>query len=117
MFVTYAGAANNTTNGVALGAAGQDVRVYSVFIGNPVASGNVYLTTITNPIGASVAAGTTAFRVTLPATLPTTGANAGTGQTYTFGPYGLPLNDGGNLVIDQAMQVTVVWGIADNSQI
>jgi hypothetical protein len=28
-----------------------------------------------------------------------------------FGPQGLPL-DGGNLQVDQAMQVTVIWGLA-----
>lgn len=115
MFVTYQAGSNTATNGTALGAAGQDIRVYKIIIGAPVASGNVYLTSITNPIGSAIVASQTVFRATLPATLPTTGASVT--NVFDFGQYGLPLTDGGNLLIDQTMQVTVIWGIADNSQI
>ena len=48
-----------------------------------------------------------AFFATLPATLPTTGA-AMTVQ-YDFGDKGIRLGEGGNIMIDQACQVTVVW--------
>lgn len=119
MYTLFQSAANTTTNGTAIGTAGQDVRVFGIIIGAPVASGNIALYSITNPIGgANMAAASTAniaAKITLPATLPTTGAEQAI--TRMFGPYGLPLADGGNIMIDQTMQVTVIWGIADNSQI
>lgn len=114
MFATYQAASNTATNGTAIGAAGQDIRVYKVYIGAPVASGNIYLYNITNPLNGSTA--NIASKTTLPASLPTTGALS-SGNVLDFGPYGLPLTDGGNIIIDQTMQVTVIWGIADNSQI
>ena len=40
---TYAALANNTTNGVALGAATQDIVVKKLIIGAPVANGNIIL--------------------------------------------------------------------------
>lgn len=111
MRYTYAGAANNTTNGVALGAAGQDVRVYKLIIGAPVASGVITLYDAAVAFNAQTT--NIAFKKTLPATLPTTGAELT--PVVDFGVNGLPL-DGGNLQIDQTMQVTAVWDFAPNQQ-
>lgn len=85
-----------------------------LLIGAPVAAGNIFLYNITNPInGATTNIGA---KITLPASLPTTGAVT-SGNYVSFGVNGLPLNDGGNIIIDQTMQVSVIWCIADNSQI
>lgn len=114
MYSTFQSASNTATNGTAIGAAGQDIRVFKLLIGAPVASGNIWLYNITNPLNASTA--NISAKITLPASLPTTGAIT-SGNVLDFGPYGLPLTDGGNIIIDQTMQVTVIWGIADNSQL
>ena len=39
------------------------------------------------------------------------------GSNVDFGEFGLPLNQGGNVVIDGTNNVTVVWALADNSQL
>lgn len=109
MQYTYAGAANNTTNGVSLGNAGQDVRVYKVIIGVPVASGNITL------YNSAVAFNAQSDNIAMKYTL---GADIAPGDmTYSYSREidlgeGLQL-DGGNLQVDQAMQVTVVWDFAD----
>lgn len=115
MFTTFAASSNTAVNGVALGAAGQDIRVYRLVVGTPVANGQIWLYNITNPLNASTA--NIATKMTFPSSLAT-------GQppvVYEFGSAGvgggLPITDGGNLIIDQTMNVTVVWGVADNSQI
>lgn len=105
MNYTYAGAANNTTNGVALGAAGQDVRVYKVIIGVPVASGNITL--YNKAVAYNGDTANIAFKYTLPGTISSSYTYA-YDREIAFGEKGLHL-DGGNLQIDQAMQVTVVW--------
>lgn len=109
---TFAPSSNTSTNGVALGAAGDDVRVFKLIIGTPVSAGSVWLYDITNPLNASTA--NIAFKMTLP-TFSTTNINPGV-YVLDFGPYGLPCDQGGNLIIDQTMNVTVVWDNADNSQ-
>lgn len=108
MQYTYAASANNTTNGVSLGAAGQDVRVYKVLIGLPVASGSVTLFNKATAFNNDTA--DRAFRTTLPATISSSYTYAYE-TVYDFGAKGLQL-DGGNLQVDQAMQVTVVWDFA-----
>lgn len=113
MFTTFAASSNQSTNGVALGAAGQDVRVFKLIVGTPVSAGNIWLYNITNPIGGSTA--NIAMKVTLPS-FSTTNINPGL-YVLDFGKDGLPLTDGGNLIIDQTMNVTAVWAVADNSQI
>ena len=111
MQVTYIASSNVSTNGVALGAAGQDVRVYGLLIGLPVASGDIQIYNITNPVGD--ASTNLAAKITLPGSLPTTGADVAVYRS--FGPEGLPLNDGGNVQIDATMQVSVIWDVADDS--
>lgn len=112
MQTTYVPSSNTATNGVAIGSAEQDIRIYQLIIGAPVAAGNITLYNITNPINGSTA--NIAAKWTLPASLPTTGASLN--NTLNFGALGFPLPQGGNIIIDQSMQVTVVWALADNSQ-
>lgn len=112
MQTTYIPSSNTATNGVALGGTEDDVRVYKILVGAPVSAGNIFVYNISNPINGSTA--NIAAKVTLP-TFSTTNINPGL-YTLDFGPYGLPLPQGGNVTIDQTMQVTVVWGLADNSQ-
>lgn len=113
---TYAASANNTTNGVALGTTGRDVYVKKLIIGKPVASANITLYNKAAAYNGDTA--DIAFKVTLPATISssytyiypvvydfTTGSNRG-----------LRL-DGGNLTVDQACQVTLIWNeVADDEK-
>lgn len=113
MLTTFAPSSNAATNGVALGSdSNRDVVVYKLFVGTPVNAGNIWLRNITNPLSASTA--NIAFKATLP-TFSTTNVNPGV-FAYDFGPYGLPLPQGGNLEIDQTMNVTVVWGYLDEKE-
>ncbi len=111
MFATYQAASNTATNGTALGAAGQDIRVWKLLVGAPTDASTVTLYNITNPIGGA------STNIAYKLTQPTAGAGKDWVREVDFGPYGLPLTDGGNVVIDGTNNVTVVWGIADNSQI
>lgn len=113
MIATYQAGSNTSTNGTALDAGGNDIRVFRVIVGAPVSAGNITLYSINNPVnGAST---NIAAKFTLP-TFSATNVNPGL-YTIDFGPYGLPLNMGGNIIIDQTMQVTVIWALADNSQL
>lgn len=106
---TFAAGTNTATNGVALGTDTQrDVIVWSIVIGTPVSAGNVWLYNITNPLGSSTA--NIAFKTTLP-TFSTTNINPG--QYVINFAKGLPLPQGGNLQIDQTMNVSIVWGYLD----
>lgn len=108
MRTTFVSASNTATNGVALGNAEDDVRVFKVIVGLPVNAGNVWLYNITNPVGSATT--NIAAKITLP-TFSTTNINPGV-YVLDFGPYGLPLPEGGNITIDQTMNVTVVWELA-----
>lgn len=120
MFTTFQAGSNTATNGTVLASANSavnetDIRVYRMIVGTPVANGQIWLYNISNPLNASTA--NIALKVTFPSSLAT-------GQppiVYDFGSAaqgaGLPLNEGGNIIIDQTMNVTVIWGIADNSQL
>ena len=120
MYTTFQAGSNTATNGTAISTANSavnetDIRVYKLIVGTPVANGQIWLYNISNPLNASTA--NIALKITLPSSLAT-------GQPpliYDFGVAatggGLPLNEGGNIIIDQTMNVTLVWGIADNSQI
>ena len=107
MRFTYAAAANNTTNGVALGASGQDIKVTKIIIGVPIANGNITLYNKAEAFGSDTE--NIAFKYTLPATL-TASYEYKLDRVIDFGE-GLQL-DGGNLNVDQAMQVTVCWKLA-----
>lgn len=109
---TYVPSTNTATNGVALGATEDDVRVFKLLIGAPTSGANIYLYNISNPLGASSA--NLAAKITLP-TFSTTNVNPGL-YVVDFGPYGLPLAEGGNVQVDATVQLTVIWELADNSQ-
>lgn len=110
MNVTFQATSNTSTNGTALSTDAQrDVVVYKLIVGLPVNAGNIWLYQITNPVnGATTNIG---FKMTLP-TFSTTNINPGV-FVVDFGPAGLPLGQGGNLLIDQTMNVTVLWDYLD----
>lgn len=110
MPATYIPSSNTSTNGVALASADQDIRLMKLIIGAPVANGNVFIYDITNPVNGATT--NLVAKFTFPATLPTTGAEVG-GLVRDFGPEGLPIGQGGNIIIDQTMQVTAVWELTD----
>lgn len=101
----YIGSSNTATNGATLGAVGQDVLVHKLIIGAPVASGNIYLYNSTVAVGAST--DNLAAKITLSSSFGA-GTDSGLQRVIDFGPKGLQL-DGGNVQIDQTMQVTVIW--------
>ncbi len=114
MQVLYQAGTNTATNGTALGTDSErDVIVEKLIIGLPVSAGNIVLYTISNPIGSSSA--NIACKITLP-TFSTTNINPGA-YVFDFGPGGLPLNEGGNLQIDQTMNVTVLWHYLDDPDV
>ena len=106
MRFTYQSGSNTATNGTALGAAQQDVYVYKVVIGLPVANGNVIL--YNKSVAYSGDTQNIAFKATLPGTI-TNSFSYNYPTVYDFG-FQAPLQlDGGLLMIDQTMQVTVIW--------
>jgi hypothetical protein len=111
MVTTYIAAANTTTNGQALGAAGQDVFVKKLIIGAPVASANIII--YNKAVAYSGDAQNIAFKMTIPATITYqyTNANAITNVIDFTGGTNSPgmVVDGGNVMIDQALQLTVLW--------
>lgn len=111
MFTTFAIGTNVATNGAILDTNGQDVIVDQLLIGSPVAGATVALYNINNPLGSSTA--NLAFRTVLP-TFSTTNVNPGV-YSIPF-PKGLPLGQGGNLQIDNTLNVTVIWRLASEKQ-
>ena len=126
MHVTYIGSSNNTvatatlsdgstlsTAGQPLGDVSQDVVIYKIIIGLPVASGNIV---VKNKAVTGVIATDTsdiAFKATLPGTITYQGSYTYP-TVYDFsipgGKFGGGLQvDGGNVIIDQTMQVSVLW--------
>ena len=121
MHVTYIGSSNNTvatatlsdgstlsTAGQPLGDANQDVYIYKIIVGLPVASGNIV---VKNKAVTGVIATDTsdiAFKATLPGTINYQGSYTYP-TVYDFSDQ-TPLQvDGGNVIIDQTMQVTIIW--------
>ena len=130
MHYTYLGSSNNTvatatlsdgstlsTAGQPLGDVTQDVYIYKIIIGAPVASGNIV---VKNKAVTGVIATDTsdiAFKATLPGTI-TYQASYNYPTIYDFtvpGGGGLQV-DGGNVIIDQSMQVTIVWQPVSESE-
>lgn len=113
MTTTYIPSSNTATNGTALSSTfGDDVRLFKLIVGAPVSAGNIFIYSINNPVnGAST---NIAAKITLP-TFSTTAPNPGV-YVLDFGVEGLQLNDGGNIIIDQTMQVTAIWGLNDDAQ-
>lgn len=110
MNVTYIPSSNTSTNGTALAADSEaDIRLLQLLVGAPVSAGNITIYSISNPVNG--AATNIAAKITLP-TFSTTNINPGL-YKIDFGPLGLPLAEGGNIIIDQTMQVSAVWELAD----
>lgn len=110
MLSTFIPSTNTATNGVALGTDTQrDVTVFKILVGTPVNAGNIIIYSITNPVNGATT--NIAAKVTLP-TFSTTNTNPGL-YVLDFGPNGLPLGGGGNVIIDQTMNVTVIWSYLD----
>ena len=128
MHVTYIGTSNNTvatatlqdgstlqTAGQPLGDVTQDVLIYKIVIGQPVASGNIVVKN--KAVTGTIATDTSdiVFKATLPGTLSSSYTYAYP-TVYDFGNQ-TPLQvDGGNVIIDQTMQVTVIWQPASEAQ-
>ena len=108
MRVLYAGAANNTTNGIALGASGQDIKVTKLIVGAPVATVNITLYNKAEAFNGDTA--NIAFKYTHGSDIAPADMDFVEERIFDFGE-GLQL-DGGNLQVDQAMQVTVLWKLA-----
>ncbi len=104
MNFTYQAGTNTATNGTALGADKQDIIVHQIVIGLPVNAGNIFLFNTRTAFSGQT--DNLALKVTLP-TYSTTNVNPGF-YVMDFGREGLQL-DGGNLMIDQTMQVSVIW--------
>jgi len=104
---------NTATNGAQLSATfGDDVRLFKLIVGAPVSAGNIVIYSINNPVnGAST---NIAAKLTLP-TFSTTNPNPGV-YVFDFGSEGLPLIDGGAIIIDQTMQVSALWELNDDAQ-
>lgn len=111
MFNTYQAGTNTATNGTVLDANGLDVIVHQILVGIPVSGATIALYNINNPLGSSTA--NLAFKTVLP-TFSTTAPNPGV-FNIPF-PKGLPLGQGGNLQIDNTLNVTVIWSLASEKQ-
>ena len=110
---TFIAAANQATNGVSLGASGQDVVVYKILIGTPVAGGVIRVYNKATAFNADTA--DISFRNTQPTFAAGTDAVREIDFTFEGGsastPNGLVL-DGGNVQTSANEDVTVIWDIA-----
>ena len=105
MQYTYIHSSNAATNGVALGADNQDIRVFKIIFGLPEDGKYVKLFDKINPVTAA----TTNLAAMI--TQPTAAAGKDWVREVDFGPDGIRLGEGGNVVTDAA-QVTIVWGLS-----
>ena len=96
---------NTATNGQALGAAGQDVRIYKILIGLPVDGKYVAV------FNSAVAVGGATANLAVKVTQPTAAAGKDWVRELDFGPEGMEV-DGGNVQINDTMNVTVLWDLA-----
>jgi hypothetical protein len=121
MRFTYIASANNTTAtatlsdgstlstaGQPLGNVGQDVYVYKIIVGLPVSAGNIVLKNKAVAMAFATDTSDTALKITLPTYSTTNVLLSMREQVIDFGNSPLQL-DGGNVQIDQTMQVTVLW--------
>ena len=117
----YIAAANNTTasvtrdDGSTVNTAGQplekvgtDVRIFSIVVGVPVASANITVFDKDTAYASDTA--NIAAKYTFGADIAPADTTYNYERLITFGPKGLPV-DGGNIMCDQACQLTVVYGI------
>ncbi len=125
MPVTFVKTSNATAvagvSGTALGAAGQDVYVHKIIVGAPVNSGNIALYHITNPQPSFSTNNDAqlAFKYTYTSSVSESSlrvidftSNGTAGGEQLASSQGLQLNQGGNIMIDQTMLVTVIWDFA-----
>lgn len=123
MKATYIGSANNTTAtvtmydgstlstaGQPLGVPGTDVVIYKILIGVPVGSGNIVVKNKAVAMAFATDTSDNVFKYTFPATL-TSSKQYDYDTDIDFGIKGMQV-DGGNVQIDQTMQVTVLWDFA-----
>src|SRR3990167_7277757 len=103
MTATYIASSNVDDNGTALGADNEDVRVFKLLIGLPTDGSKIRLYNQINPVGDATT--NIAFQLTQ----PTAAAGKNWVREVDFGPNGLPLTEGGNIVIDGTNNVTVIW--------
>lgn len=101
---TYINTASSNTVG-ALGAQGQDVRIFRLLIGNP--QDGTTVTVFNTATAYAAQTDNIAFKLTQ----PTAAAGKDWVREVDFGPEGLPV-DGGNVIISAQDQVTVVWDLA-----
>lgn len=107
---TYIASSNTATNGQALGAGEEDVRIYKILIGLPTDASTVTVYSISNPVyGATT-------NIAYKLTQPTAAAGKDWVREVNFGEKGLPLGAGGNVIIDGTNNVTVLWELADDSR-
>mgnify|MGYP003395350219 CR=1 FL=1 len=111
MIATYIAGDNTATNGTALGVAGQDIRIYRILVGLPTDTATVTVYDISNPVNGATT--NIAFKLTE----PTAASGKDWVREVNFGEYGLPITGGGNVIIGATNNVTVIWAVADNSQI
>ena len=111
MQTLYQNTANSTTGGSAIGPAGQKIEVTKILVGTPVANGNIWLYNETN-VG-NISTNTTGLvaKLTHPASFATGQLPFAIDLTDSNG-HGIILTSGGTIGVDQAMQVTLIWGYA-----
>ena len=99
---TYISADNTSTNGTALGVAGQDVVLKAIVFG--LGADAVYATVYdeVNPFTGATT------NIAAKVTQPTAAAGKNYVPEFVFGGAGLRLGNGGN-VVTSASQVTVIW--------
>lgn len=108
MPVLYLNSDNSGSLASNLGNSGEDIRIMKMIVGAPTAAKNIYVFDI-NGAGA----GDTA-NLKFKYTYPTFGAGKPASDTFSFGAAGLPLGNGGSVMTDGALQLTVVWDRAEN---
>lgn len=102
MQYTYIASDNTTANGTAIGADNQDIVIEAIIFGLPADGKYVTVYDKVNPV---LSAST---NIAAKVTQPTAAAGKDWVREVRFGPNGLRLGEGGNVVTD-ASQVTVVW--------
>lgn len=106
MRYTYIASDNTASNGTALGDDNVDVVVYKILYGNPADGKITTLYDKVNPVNGSTT------NVVFKHTQPTAAAGKDWNRETDFGPEGVRLGEGGNVITDGS-QVTVVWDLAD----
>lgn len=101
MRYTYIADNNTSTNGTALGVEGQDIFVHRIIVGAPVNNKTITIYDKVNPVNGA----TTDIAALL--TVANTGSE-NADQPLVF-ELGLPLGNGGNVIINDDMDVTVVF--------